>query len=136
MATIKAKYIGNLRTEAIHIQSGKDLITDAPVDNMGKGEAFSPTDLLAASLGTCMLTTMGIAAQKNGFELQIVTTEITKIMASNPRRVDEVQITIDLSEGNYTDEQKAILENAALNCPVAKSVHPDLKQTVDFRYHN
>ena len=134
MATIKAKYTGNLRTEANHIQSGKNLITDAPVDNMGKGEAFSPTDLLAASLGTCMLTTMGIAAQKNGFQMQIVSIEITKIMASNPRRVDEIQVTMDLSDSNYTDEQKSILENAALNCPVAKSLHPDLKQTVDFNY--
>lgn len=134
MATIKAKYTGNLRTEANHIQSGKNLITDAPVDNMGKGEAFSPTDLLAASLGTCMLTTMGIAAQKNGFQMQIVSIEITKIMASNPRRVDEIQITMDLSDTNYTDEQKSLLENAALNCPVAKSLHHDLKQTVDFNY--
>lgn len=134
MATIKANYSGNLRTEAIHIQSGKTLITDAPVDNMGKGEAFSPTDLLATSLGTCMLTTMAIAAQKNGFEMQNVSIEITKIMASNPRRVDEVQISMDLTDTAYTEEQKSILESAALNCPVAKSLHADLKQTVDFIY--
>jgi uncharacterized OsmC-like protein len=131
---MKINYTGNLRTEAIHLKSGNTIITDAPVDNMGKGEAFSPTDLLCASLGTCMLTTMDIAAQKNGFKMEFVSMEATKIMASDPRRVAEVKINMDLSAGNYTDEQKEILEKAALNCPVAQSVHPDLKQDVNFKY--
>jgi uncharacterized OsmC-like protein len=87
MVTMKINYTGNLRTEAIHLKSGNTIITDAPVDNMGKGEAFSPTDLLCASLGTCMLTTMDIAAQKNGFKMEFVSMEATKIMASDPRRV-------------------------------------------------
>jgi putative redox protein len=134
MATMKINYTGNLRTEAIHIKSGNSIITDAPVDNMGKGEAFSPTDLLCASLGTCMITTMDIAAQKNDFQLHFVSMEVTKIMASEPRRVAEVQIYINLSEGKYSDEQKTIIEKAALNCPVAKSLHTDLKQDVKFNY--
>ena len=134
MATIKATYNGNLRTEAIHIQSGNIIITDAPVDNMGKGEAFSPTDLLCASLGTCMLTTMDIAANKNGFEMAFVSIEITKKMASDPRRVAEILIEMDLSASTYYDEQKEILEKAALNCPVAKSLHPDINQEVNFNY--
>jgi putative redox protein len=134
MATMKINYTGNLRTEAIHIKSGNSIITDAPVDNMGKGEAFSPTDLLCASLGTCMLTTMDIVAQKNDFELHFVSMEVTKIMASEPRRVAEVQISINLSDGNYSDEQKIFIEKAALNCPVAKSLHPDLKQQIKFNY--
>ncbi|MGI8892874.1 MAG: OsmC family protein [Bacteroidia bacterium] len=131
---MKINYTGNLRTEAIHLKSGGTIITDAPVDNMGKGEAFSPTDLLCASLGTCMLTTMDIAAQKNEFKMDFVSMEATKIMVSDPRRVAEVIINIDLSAGSYTDEQKEILEKAALNCPVANSIHPDLKQEVNFKY--
>lgn len=134
MVTMKINYTGKLRTEAIHIKSGSTLITDAPVDNMGKGEAFSPTDLLCAALGSCMLTTMDIAAQKNGFELHFVSMEATKIMASDPRRVAEVQIKMNLSAGKYTDEQKATIERAALNCPVARSLHPELKQEVEFNY--
>ena len=130
---MKINYTGQLRTEALHIQSGNKLITDAPTDNMGKGEAFSPTDLLCASLGTCMLTTMGIAAQKNDFTLQFVSMEVTKVMASDPRRVAKVIIVIQL-EDNYSSQQKEILENAALNCPVAKSLHPELEQDVEFKY--
>jgi putative redox protein len=134
MATMKINYTGNLRTEAIHIKSGSTIITDAPVDNMGKGEAFSPTDLLCASLGTCMLTTMDIAAQKNEFRLHFVSMEVTKVMASDPRRVAEILVVMDLSAGKYSAEQKEIIEKAALNCPVAKSLHTGLKQEVNFNY--
>lgn len=134
METIKAIYEGNLRTNALHIQSGKKIITDAPKDNQGKGEAFSPTDLLAASLGSCMMTIMGIHAKKNNFNVDGISAKITKIMAQNPRRVSEVVIEFNMPEGNFTGEQKKLLEEAALNCPVAKSIHPELRQTVKFNY--
>lgn len=134
METIKTTYEGGLRTKAMHLQSGQVLITDAPTDNQGRGEAFSPTDLLAASLGSCMMTIMGIYAEKNGLSLTGMKAKITKIMAQNPRRVSEVVIEFDMPDNKWTEEQKAKLEEVALNCPVAKSIHPDLKQTVSFVY--
>ena len=134
MITVETKYLGNLRTEARHMRSGNTLITDAPVDNKGKGEAFSPTDLLATSLGSCMLTIMGIAAQTHGFDLDGTEIKITKIMADNPRRVGEVIVEFDFPENNYSEKEKAIIENAARTCPVAKSLHPDLKQSLTFNY--
>jgi putative redox protein len=134
MKTSKIIYLGNLRTEATHLRSGKVLITDAPVDNNGKGEAFSPTDLLATSLGTCMLTIMGIAANNHNINIDGTSLEITKIMASDPRRVSEIIVEFNMPQQNFTDKEKKILENAAYTCPVAKSVHPDLKQTVIFNY--
>lgn len=134
METINTVYEGNLRTNAIHLQSGEKIITDAPKDNQGKGEAFSPTDLLAASLGSCMMTIMGIQARKNNVNIDGISAKITKIMAQNPRRVSEVVIEFNMPEGNFTEGQKKLLEEAALNCPVAKSIHPGLKQTVKFNY--
>ncbi|HTH83675.1 MAG TPA: OsmC family protein [Mucilaginibacter sp.] len=131
MITIKSKYLGQLRTEATHLQSGTKIITDAPTDNKGKGEAFSPTDLLAESLASCMLTTMGIAADTHSIDINNTTCEVTKIMAPNPRRVAEVVINFKFP-GDYTDKEKKILENAALTCPVAISLHPDVIKTVDF----
>ena len=131
MATIKTTYIGGLRTEATHLQSGTKIITDAPVDNQGKGEAFSPTDLLAASLGSCMLTIMGIAARTHEIDMDNTQCEITKIMAANPRRVAEVVVNFKFPK-TYTEKEQKILENAALTCPVFYSLHPDLKKTVDF----
>lgn len=127
-------YKGGLRCEAEHIGSGNIIRTDAPKDNHGKGEAFSPTDLLATSLGCCMLTIMGIAARQNNFEFEGAGAEITKVMEANPRRVGEVIVKITIPISSYTDKQKRILETAALNCPVAKSLHPDLKQRVEFCY--
>ncbi len=133
MPTAIIKYRGNLRTEAIHEQSGKQLITDAPIDNQGKGEAFSPTDLLSTSLGCCMLTIMGIVADRH--ELNIIDTrvEITKVMESNPRRVGEIIVEIILPK-KYSTKEMDILENAARTCPVAKSLHPELKQTIKFKH--
>ncbi|MBL7891486.1 MAG: OsmC family protein [Bacteroidia bacterium] len=133
MQTSVIKYLGNLRTEAIHSQSGKQLITDAPTDNQGKGEAFSPTDLLSTSLGCCMLTIMGIVANRHAIEMTGTQVEITKIMKSDPRRVGEIDVKITLPK-NYTTKEKELLENAARTCPVAKSLHPDLKQTINFVY--
>lgn len=134
MATIQTTYIGDLRTEATHVKTGITLITDAPTDNHGKGEAFSPTDLLSASLGSCMLTIMGIAAREHGTQIDGTTCSVTKIMASDPRRVGEIQITFNFPASDYSDQQKAILQRSALTCPVAKSLHPELKQTVVFNF--
>ena len=134
METIRTVYLGELRTEALHVKSGQRIITDAPTDNQGKGETFSPTDLLAVSLGSCMMTLMGIAARKNNIDMSSVSMKITKIMASSPRKVAEVIIQFDLTGKNYSDKEKKLLETAALTCPVALSVHPDLRQTVSFDY--
>jgi putative redox protein len=134
MKISKIIYKGNLRTEASHLASGKTLITDAPVDNNGKGEAFSPTDLLATSLGSCMLTIMGIASEKHKINMEGTSLEITKIMASEPRRVAEIIVEFTMPKNNFSEKDKKILENAALTCPVAKSLSPDLKQIVIFNY--
>lgn len=132
--TIKSKYLGQLRTESTHIKSGKVLITDAPTDNKGKGEAFSPTDLLAASLASCMLTIMGISAENHGLKVAGIDCNITKIMQTNPRKVAEIIIEFNFPENNFDEKQKEILKNAAHSCPVALSLHPDLKQKVIFNF--
>jgi putative redox protein len=131
MATIQTTYLGGLRTEATHLQSGIKIITDAPTDNKGKGEAFSPTDLLAESLAGCMLTTMAIAADAHGIDMDNTSAEVTKVMAANPRRVAEVIISLKFPN-QYTENEKKLLEHAALNCPVVVSLHPDVVKTVDF----
>ncbi len=130
MATIKTKYEGDLRTFSTHIASGNEIITDAPKDNHGKGEAFSPTDLVSAALGACMLSIMGIAAKTHDIEFRNVTLENTKIMASDPRRIAEISIEFYFNGMEYNDHQKLILERAARTCPVALSLHSDLKQTI------
>lgn len=133
MATSKIVYNGSLRTTSTHLQSGKEIITDAPVDNKGKGEAFSPTDLLATSFGNCMITIMGIAAVTHDIELGEVTAEITKVMATEPRRVSEIHVSFNFpNKEDYSDKQKKILENAALTCPVHYSLHPDIKKIINF----
>jgi len=134
MATIESIYLGDLRTEATHLFSGNKTITDAPLDNKGKAESFSPSDLLTASLGSCMMTIMGIAAREHNIQIDGTTCSLTKIMASDPRRVSEIQVVLTFPHGNYTDKEKAILERAAITCPVAKSLHPDLVQNVKFNY--
>lgn len=133
MKTSIITYLDNLRTEAIHVKSGTQLITDAPIDNEGKGEAFSPTDLLATSLACCMLTIMGITARRYSIDIKGTIVETTKIMGTNPRRVIEIIAEMKLPK-NYTAKEKALLEHAALTCPVAKSLHPELKQTIKFIY--
>lgn len=134
MATSVIKYTGNLRTEATHIKSGKQIITDAPTDNHGRGEAFSPTDLMATSLGSCMLTVMGIAANTYGINIDNTEVEITKIMAEGPRRVAEIHVKIKFPPIAYSDKEKKLLEHTAHTCPVAKSLHPDLKVLTEFIY--
>ncbi|MDX2173384.1 MAG: OsmC family protein [Bacteroidota bacterium] len=133
MATSTVTYLGELRTEAKHIQSGSTIITDAPNDNHGKGQAFSPTDLMATSLANCMLTVMGIKASTEGMtSIDGTLAEVTKIMYAEPRRVGEIHIKLTFPKNNFSDKEKKIYENTAHTCPVAKSLHPDLKQVLQF----
>ena len=132
--TIKTKYLGELRNKSTHLKSGNDLITDAPLDNNGKGEAFSPTDLLATALATCMITVMGINANKHGLNIDGIDCDVTKIMAINPRRVSEVIIEFNFLKNNFDEAQKEMLRDAAYSCPVAVSLHPDLKKSVTFNF--
>ena len=132
--TTRTTYISELRTVATHVQSGNKLITDAPLDNKGKGEAFSPTDLLATSLGSCMLTIMGIAAREHGFNIDGTKVKIWKIMNSNPRRVGEIKIELTFPKKKYSEKEIKIIEKAAFTCPVNLSLHPDLKKTILFNY--
>ncbi len=133
--TAEIIYTGNLHTEATHVQSGTVISTDAPKDNEGKGEAFSPTDLLATALATCILTTMAIVAKRDGIARNVdnAKAEVIKVMQAHPRRVAEVHVKITFPK-NYDEKEKQILENAAHSCPVAKSLHPDLKQIIEFIY--
>ncbi len=131
--TSQIVYKGNLRTVATHLQSQTVIETDAPVDNHGKGERFSPTDIVATALGSCMLTIMGIKARDMQVDLEGTTMGITKIMADNPRRVGGIEVLFTFPESVQADEkQRAILERAALTCPVAKSIHPDIELNVQF----
>ena len=132
--TSKITYQSDLRTAAVHLRSGNEILTDAPVDNRGKGEAFSPTDLLATSLGSCILTIMGIKAADKEIEMTGATAEINKIMGSNPRRIVRLEITIQMPDNNYTDKEKKLLEAAAHGCPVGKSLHPDLEEIVQINW--
>ena len=134
MATVKTIYLGDLRTENEHLQSGTKILTDAPTDNQGKGEAFSPTDLLATALGNCIMTIMGIKARDNGIDIKGTEIEVTKIMASDPRRVAEVVVEFTFPKKNYTDEEKRLIESVAGISPVPLSLHPDLKQTIKFNW--
>lgn len=134
MSTLTNIYEGGLRTTLKHTRSGQTFITDAPPDNMGKGEAFSPTDLVCAALSSCMLTTMGIIAERDNIDMTGMTTEVVKIMASNPRKIAEVQITLSHPNLVASESQKQKLRNTALNCPVALSLHDSVKQTVIFNF--
>jgi len=134
MVTVKTKYLGDLRTENTHLQSGSTIITDAPTDNRGKGEAFSPTDLLATALGNCIMTIMGIKAMDNGIDLVGTELDITKIMASDPRRVAEVIIAFNFPDKGYSEADKQLIESVAGTSPVPVSLHPDLKQTIQFNW--
>jgi len=134
MATVQTKYLGELRTESVHIQSGNKLITDAPTDNHGKGEAFSPTDLLATAYGCCVLTIIGIAAQTHGFNIDGAEVHTTKVMGTDPRRIVELITEIILPHNNYSAKERKIIELATKECPVYNSLHPDMKKTVTFKY--
>ena len=134
MPSMSGEYLGGLRTEDTHQLSGNKIITDAPPDNNGKGEAFSPTDLVCAALSSCMMTLMGILAEREGINLTGLKSEITKIMSSNPRRIAEIQITFSHPHLQASDVQKQKLKNAALTCPVALSLGEGLKQSIHFNF--
>ena len=131
----KVVYKGDLRTEAIHLQSGNTIITDAPVDNEGKGKAFSPTDLVATALASCMLTIMGIIAKRDGIMIEGTTADVEKIMVSNPRRIGEIRLKINFPHP-ISGKDQVKLERAAHTCPVSGSIHNDLNEIVEFIYPN
>jgi putative redox protein len=134
MVEIQIAYQGKLRCCATHVDSGKIIITDAPKDNMGNGESFSPTDLVATALGTCMLTIMGIAAQRMEIDLVGTTVVVTKEMsATPPRRISRLAVTLNVPL-KLSEEQKQKLQNAAMTCPVHKSLHPDVQTPIAFNW--
>ena len=136
MVRISMIYQGDLRCELTHGPSGDVIKTDAPVDNMGKGEAFSPTDLMASALGSCMLTVMGIVAQRHKIELKGTTVEVIKEMVTVPvRRIGSIRVTFNMAQG-IPAEKRSMLEQAAQNCPVHKSIHPDVEMPVKFLYQD
>lgn len=134
MTTVKATYLGDLRIECEHLQSGTKIITDAPTDNHGKGESFSPTDLCASALAACMMTIMGLYAQNAGLDVKGTEIEITKVMATDPRRIGEVIVTFHMPDRAYTEKDKKALERAALTCPVHYSLGGQVKQTITFEW--
>ncbi len=135
MQTASIVYTGQLRTTATHLQSGTVIETDAPVDNRGRGEKFSPTDLVATALGSCMLSIMGIKAMDNNWAIEGTKVSVQKIMGTEPRRITGVTIVFDFPEGHGLGEkERTILERAAHTCPVAMSVHPDIVQNVTFNW--
>lgn len=129
--TSKVVYTGNLRTENTHLKSGGTYITDAPLDNNGKGEAFSPTDTVATGLANCILTVMGIKARTMKAEMTGAVATVTKTMVSNPRRIARIEIKISMPEG-FSEKEKKILEHTAHTCPVHYSLHPDIEKDVTF----
>jgi uncharacterized OsmC-like protein len=133
MATSKVTYLGDLRTSSIHLASGSEIISDAPIDNNGKGEAFSPTDTVANALASCMFTVMGIKAQDLNVDFSNSTAEVTKIMGTEPRRITEILVTFSMNV-SVSDKEKIILEKTAMTCPVFNSLHPDIKKEVVFNW--
>ncbi|QLE02317.1 OsmC family protein [Galbibacter sp. BG1] len=133
MPTSIVTYLGALRTKCVHIKSNNSFITDAPTDNNGKGEAFSPTDTVATSLASCMLTIMGIKARDLEIDLTETTATVTKTMASEPRRISQIDIIFDIP-ANTDDKTKKILERAAHTCPVIYSLHPDIEKNITFNW--
>jgi uncharacterized OsmC-like protein len=134
MTKMSVQYSGNLRCEVIHNQSNTQIVTDAPLDNKGKGERFSPTDLLCTSLATCILTTMAIAAEERNWKFEGVQAEIEKIMSNAPRRVGEIKITFRFPELGYDDIMKEKIQRYAHACPVSRSLHADVIQTITFEF--
>ena len=136
MATAQITYLGDLRTQAVHLQSGTAILSDAPTDNQGKGEAFSPTDLLATALGTCIVTTMGIVARRDDIDLRGSVVEVTKVMSSEPpRRVARLEVKMAMRTATALDDDtKAKYVRIAHTCPVAISLHPDVVQSVVFEW--
>lgn len=133
MATSIVRYLGELRTSCMHMQSGTEILTDAPTDNHGKGEAFSPTDLVATSLGSCMVSIMAIKSKDLDIELKGSTVEVTKIMQAEPRKIARIEVILNMPI-TTSDKNKTILERTAMNCPVLLSLHPDIEKVVTFNW--
>ena len=133
MPTSKVTYLGELRTSSIHLNSGSEIISDAPLDNNGKGEAFSPTDTVANALASCMFTVMGIKAREMNVDFSNSTAEVTKIMGTDPRRITEIQVTFNMSIA-VDEKTQTILERTAMTCPVFYSLHPDIKKDIRFNW--
>ena len=133
MATSKITYLGELRTICIHLQSGTEILTDAPIDNHGKGEAFSPTDLVATALGSCMVSIMAIKSKDLELDLKDSTVGVTKIMQADPRRIAKIEVVLNMAIST-SDKNKIILERSAMNCPVLLSLHPDLEKDITFNW--
>ncbi len=134
MTQMTTKYLGDLRTASKHLKSGDEILTDAPTDNNGKGQAFSPTDLLCTSLSCCMITLMGIYAQRENLNIIGMESTIEKIMDSNPRKVKEIRINFSINQLKASDRQVDGLKKAALTCPVSLSLSDQLKQTISFNF--
>tara|TARA_B100001769_G_C22108568_1_gene599250 strand:- start:223 stop:630 length:408 start_codon:yes stop_codon:yes gene_type:complete len=132
--SIENRYVGELRTSSTHVKTGKNIITDAPIDNNGKGQAFAPTDLVSSALCSCITTVMGICAEKGKFEMPNSNAKITKLMSTNPRKISEIKIEINFEKNSLTDVQKRKLISVGKNCPVAKSLNSDIKQNLIFNF--
>ncbi|HEU0137071.1 MAG TPA: OsmC family protein [Flavobacterium sp.] len=131
--TSKVTYLGDLRTSSVHIQSGTEIISDAPTDNNGKGEAFSPTDTVATALASCMFTVMGIKARTMEVDFAGSTAEVTKHMQAEPRSISKIEVVFDINV-DADGKTKAILERTAMTCPVFLSLHPDIEKSVTFNW--
>lgn len=134
MPTSTGIYLGQLRTQNTHSRSGQQFITDAPPDNNGRGEAFSPTDTVCAALSSCMMTLMGIYAERENIDLSGLRSEVTKHMAADPRRIIKIEIDMVWPNPKATPQQMEMLKKFAITCPVAKSLHPDIEQVVTFNF--
>lgn len=134
MATVSATYLGDLRVECVHNQSGTRIITDAPTDNQGKGASFSPTDLCATALGACAMTIIGIYAQSHGVDVTGAKMRIAKTMSANPRRIGKVEVVFEMPDKDYSDKEKAIMERCTQTCPVHLTLHPDVEQIFTFHW--
>ena len=134
MADITAKYLGDLRVKCVHQQSGTVLVTDAPKDNNGKGEAFCPTDLCATALAACAMTIIGIYGRNHGVDVTGTTIEISKTMSANPRRIGRIEVIFNMPDRDFSEKEKAMIERAAHTCPVHLSLHPDTEQVFTFNW--
>jgi putative redox protein len=130
--TSEVIYKGALRTECKHLRSGNTILTDAPIDNKGKGETFSPTDLVATSLAACILTTIGIKTEEKGLDITGAKADVEKVMASDPRRISEINMKIYMPANGYSDKEKVLIEKIAAHCPVGRSLNADLKENMEI----
>lgn len=134
MKTVDTKYVGGLRTSSVHLKSNNTFQTDAPLDNNGKGETFSPTDTVAAALGACMMTVMAIAGEKKGLDMSGMHLSTEKVMAANPRRISALKVDFYWENCSLSEEDREWIKDIGINCPVALSLHPNLRQEINFHF--